>query len=131
MVFTNWYYVRPGSFAWVDDNGDGSSAGEEILKQWRVGHTVGNIITLAPDGAASFDLFGLAGSELGVVFLPNGTAITNVNGDVGIGTGAVVIGDSKFNEIRLTINAGTGTMVQEMWDPTISEWTTDMKHWRY
>lgn len=117
--------------AWVDDNGDGSATGEEILKQWKVGHNVGNIITLAPDGAASLDLFGLAGSELGVVFLPNGTAITNVNGDVGIGTGAVVIGDSKFNDIRLTINAGAGTIIQEMWDPTESEWTTEMKWWRY
>ena len=117
--------------AWVDDNGDGSAAGEEIIKQWKVGHAVGNIITLAPDGAASLDLFGLAGSELGVVFLPNGTAITNVNGDVGIGTGAVVIGDSKFNDIRLTINAGAGTIFQEMWDPAGSEWTTEMKWWRY
>ena len=117
--------------AWVDDNGDGSSAGEEIIKQWKVGHAVGNIITLAPDGAGSLDLFGLAGTELGVVFLPNGTAITNVNGDVGIGTGAVVIGDSKFNDIRLTINAGAGTILQEMWNPVESEWTTDMKWWRY
>ena len=117
--------------AWVDDNGDGSSAGEEILKQWRVGHDVGNIITLAPDGVASLDLFGLAGSDLGVVFLPNGTAIANVNGDVGIGTGAVVIGDNKFNDIRLTINAGAGTIVQEMWNPAGSEWSTDMKYWLY
>lgn len=117
--------------AWVDDNGDGSAAGEEIIKQWKVGHDVGNIITLAPDGAGSLDLFGLAGSELGVVFLPNGTAITNVSGDVGIGTGAVVIGDIKFNDIRLTINAGAGTIVQEMWNPVGTEWTTEMKWWRY
>lgn len=117
--------------AWVDDNGDGSSAGEEIIKQWTVGHKVGNIITLAPDGAGSLDLFGLAGTELGVVFLPNGTGITNVNGDVGVGTGAVVIGDRKFNDIRLTINAGAGTVVQEMWDPVESEWTTELKWWRY
>jgi prepilin-type N-terminal cleavage/methylation domain-containing protein len=118
--------------AWVDDNGDGSSAGEEIIKQWRVGHNVGNIITLAPDGATSLDLFPLAGGgELGVVFLPNGTVITNVSGDVGIGTGAVVIGDSKFNDIRLTINAGAGTILQEMWNPAESEWTTEMKYWLY
>ena len=117
--------------AWVDDNGDGSAAGEEIIKQWKVGRDVGNIITLAPDGAGSLDLFGLAGSELGVVFLPNGTAITNVTGDVGIGTGAVVIGDSRFNDIRLTINAGAGTIVQEMWNPAGSEWSTDMKYWLY
>lgn len=117
--------------AWVDDNGDGSAAGEEIIKQWKVGRDVGNIITLEPDGAGSLDLFGLAGSELGIVFLPNGTAITNVSGDVGIGTGAVVIGDSKFNDIRLTINAGAGTILQEMWDPIEDEWSTQMKFWRY
>ena len=117
--------------AWVDDNGDGSSTGEEILKQWKVGRNVGNVITLAPDGAASLDLFGLAGSELGIVFLPNGTGITNVTGNVGIGTGAVVFGDSKFNDIRLTINAGAGTILQEMWDPAGTEWTTEMKWWRY
>jgi prepilin-type N-terminal cleavage/methylation domain-containing protein len=117
--------------AWVDDNADGSATGEEIIKQWKVGRDVGNVITLAPDGAGSLDLFGLAGTELGVVFLPNGTAITNVNGDVGIGTGAVVIGDSRFNDIRLTINAGAGTIIQEMWDPIEDEWSTQLKFWRY
>ena len=122
--------------AWVDDNGDGSSAGEEIIREWKVGRNTGNIITLRPDGDNALDLFKLAAGEtdLGVVFLPNGTVIVHDDpfpGIPGIGTGAVVIGDSKFNEIRLTINAGAGTMVQEMWDPTISDWTTDMKHWRY
>ena len=116
--------------AWLDDNGDGSSAGEEIIKQWKVGHT-DNIITLEPDGAAGLDFFGLAGTALGVVFLPNGTAIANVSGNIGIGTGAVVISDSKFNSIRLTINAGAGTVVQEMWDPVNDLWSREMKFWRF
>jgi len=29
VVFTNWYYVRPGSHAWVDDAGNGVSASRE------------------------------------------------------------------------------------------------------
>ncbi len=117
--------------AWIDDNADGSPVGEEIVKRWTVGHSTGNIITLAPDGAAALDLFGLTGTTLGVVFLPNGTAIVHSDGDIGIGTGSVVIGDTKFNEIRLTINAGAGTVVQEMWDPIEDEWSTEMKFWRY
>jgi len=116
--------------AWIDDNADGSPVGEEIVKRWTVGHSTGNIITLAPDGAADRDLFSLA-SGLGIVFLPNGTAIVHSDGDIGIGMGSVVIGDTKFNEIRLTINAGAGTVVQEMWDPIEDEWSTEMKFWRY
>jgi len=116
--------------AWIDDNADGSPVGEEIVKRWTVGHSTGNIITLAPDGAADRDLFALA-SGRGIAFLPNGTAIVHQDGDIGIGMGSVVIGDTKFNEIRLTINAGAGTVVQEMWDPIEDEWSPEMKFWRY
>ena len=116
--------------AWLDDNEDGSPVGEEIVRRWTVGHTV-NIITLEPDGDSSLDLFGLAGKNLGVVFLPTGTAIVHDSGDIGVGTGAVVIGDTKRNSIRLTINAGAGTVLQEMWDPINDVWSTEMKFWRY
>jgi prepilin-type N-terminal cleavage/methylation domain-containing protein len=118
--------------AWVDDNGNGTAdSGEEIIKQWNVGHPTGNIITLGPDGAASRDLYNLSGNLLGVVFLPNGTAITNATAGIGVGMGSVVFEDTKFNQIRLTINAGAGTVTQEMWNFVDDEWTTDMKWWRY
>jgi len=118
--------------AWVDDDGSGTVNGsEEILKEWNVGHPTGNIITLGPDGAAARDLYNLSGHLLGVVFLPNGTAIANANGDIGVGMGSVILEDTKFNQIRVTINAGAGTVIQEMWNYIDDEWTTDMKWWRY
>jgi prepilin-type N-terminal cleavage/methylation domain-containing protein len=118
--------------AWVDDDGSGTVNGsEEILKEWNVGHPTGNIITLGPDGAASRDLYNLSGNLLGVVFLPNGTAIANASGDIGVGMGSVILEDTKFNQIRVTINAGAGTVIQEMWNYIDDEWTTDMKWWRY
>lgn len=118
--------------AWVDDDASGTVNGsEEILKEWNVGHPTGNIITLGPDGASARDLFNLSGNLLGVVFLPNGTAITNASGDIGVGMGSVILEDTKFNQIRITINAGAGTVIQEMWNFIDDEWTTDMKWWRY
>ena len=51
--------------------------------------------------------------------------------NIGVGQGAVVISDYKLNQIRLTIQAGAGTVIEEMWDPGDTEWSIHERFWRY
>lgn len=114
--------------AWVDDDLDEVfDAGEDEVGSWRIDST----IFLGPDmtdGNRSLHL--LSGTERGVVLLPTGTAITH--GDsIGVGQGAVVISDYKLNQVRLTIQAGAGTVIEEMWDPSETDWSIHERFWRY
>ena len=111
--------------AWVDDDGDGAlDAGEEDVGRWMVNRE----ITLYPD--AGGQLVGLSGTERGVVFLPSGEAIANIGGTV-VGRGAVVVSDYAFNQIRISIQGGSGTVVEEMWDFENSQWSDELRFWRY
>ncbi|MDB4306138.1 type II secretion system GspH family protein [bacterium] len=117
--------------AWVDDNlNEALDAGEDEVGSWRIDST----IFLGPDmtdNNRSLHKLALgAGPELGVVFLPTGTAITH--GDsIGVGQGAVVISDYKLNQVRLTIQAGAGTVIEEMLNPGDSTWSIHERFWRY
>jgi Tfp pilus assembly protein FimT len=118
----------PVVVAWVDDDLDEVfDAGEDEVGSWRIDST----IFLGPDVTdANRSLHVLSGTERGVVFLPTGTAITH--GDsIGVGQGAVVISDYKLNQVRLTIQAGAGTVIEEMWDPSETDWSIHERFWRY
>ena len=113
--------------AWVDGNRNGvlDSPSEVMIGRWPMrGKTV-----LKPDPANV--LFKLQGGARGVLFLGNGTAISNRSGSAGIGQGAVIVSDYFDNDIRLLIMAGTGTVVQEMWDPENATWSKQLRFWRY
>ena len=113
--------------AWVDSNGNGSldPPGEVMIGRWPVREK----IILKPDPENV--LFKLEGGARGVLFLGNGTAVSNTSGSVGVGQGAVVVSDRYQNDVRLLIMAGTGTVIQEMWDPDTGAWSDEMRFWRY
>ncbi len=111
--------------AWIDDDDDRvADAGEEDIGRWRMNDD----IKLSPD--AGLRLRGLSGTELGIVFLPSGAAIANTGGTV-VGAGAVVVSDFAFNQIRISVQGGSGTVVQEMWDFENSRWSDQIRFWRY
>jgi prepilin-type N-terminal cleavage/methylation domain-containing protein len=112
--------------AWVDINGDGvfDDPVEDVVGRW----TVKNRIILKPVPGSG--LFQLGGSSRGVLFLPNGTAISKEGGTAGIGRGAVIVSD-RVNQVRLTILAGTGTVIAEMWDEDNGVWSKELRHWKY
>jgi prepilin-type N-terminal cleavage/methylation domain-containing protein len=114
--------------AWVDDNEDGlQTGGEQVVGRW----TVKQGFFLRQDAADR--LFKLATSDdgLGVIYLPGGITIANVSGAIGVGQGAVVISDERLNQIRLMIQGGSGTVTTEMWDPAASDWSDEIRFWRY
>jgi len=114
--------------AWVDRNEDGvnNEPAADQVGRW----TLKNGFNLAPDAGNQLFQFGST-SNRGVVFLPTGTTIVNAAGNIGVGQGAVLIGDDRLNSIRLMLRGGSGTVIKEMWDPYDSDWSDEFRFWRY
>jgi prepilin-type N-terminal cleavage/methylation domain-containing protein len=113
--------------AWVDGDGDGSYGppAETLVGRWAVKDKV----ILKPEPGNP--LYVLGGTARGVLFAANGAAKVRENGSVGVGQGAIVVSDYHENDVRLLILGGTGTVVQEMWDPEAGVWSKEMRFWRY
>lgn len=114
--------------AWVDDLGDDTlNAGDQEIGRWFTGVRA----LIGPDDSApQWSLRPLPGGRRGVVFLPDGSAITHAN-DVGIGFGSVVLSDLKGNRIRLVIAASAGTVREQMWNHELGDWADELRFWRY
>ena len=113
--------------AWVDSDGNGSYGPptEILVGRW----PVKNRVILKPDPGNA--LYKLGGTSRGILFLANGAATVSETGSVGVGQGAIVVSDHNQNDVRLLILAGTGTVVQEMWDSESGAWSKEMKFWKY
>jgi prepilin-type N-terminal cleavage/methylation domain-containing protein len=112
--------------AWVDGDANGAFAAgsEEVVGRW----TVKDKFRLKPD--ASNVLLQLGGTTRGVVFLPNGNTIAAASGTL-VGEGAFVVEDIHSNNLRLGVRGGTGTVVRQMWDDESSQWSNQIRFWRY
>ena len=111
--------------AWIDEDGNNALDTDEAdVGRWYLSSE----FTLSPD--AGRQLAGLSGTEVGIIFLPTGAVIANAGGTV-VGSGAVVVSDYASNRIRITIQGGSGTVVQEMWDYENSQWSNVLRFWRY
>jgi prepilin-type N-terminal cleavage/methylation domain-containing protein len=115
--------------AWVDnDLTETISMGDTVLYDKRVPRK----FSVNQDGTLRLYRLGGAATRRGVVFLPNGTGIVNEAGVAGIGQGAAVITDTRGNQLRLRILAGSGTVIEEMRDPSTGDWDAkSTKYWRY
>ena len=126
-------YPNVETFAWIDENvNDQFDGGEEVVGRWKVGvETYLGIDDSSKKALGTLHEFGATSPiPLGVVFLPNGTAIASGN-NIGVGEAALVISDKYDNRIRLTIQGGAGTVVEEMWDYYAEDWSTEFRFWRY
>lgn len=114
--------------AWVDRNEDGvnNEPAADLVGRW----TLKNGFNLAPDSGNQLFQFGSTNNR-GVVFLPTGTTIVNSAGNIGVGQGAVLVGDDRLNSIRLMLTGGSGTVTKEMWNPYESDWSEEFRFWRY
>jgi len=113
--------------AWVDENGNGGldAPSDKVIGRWPMREKT----LLKPDPANI--LFKLEGGARGVMFLGNGTVMANNSGRVGVGQGAIIVSDHYQNDIRLLILAGTGTVIQEMWDDKAGGWSKELRHWKF
>jgi Tfp pilus assembly protein FimT len=116
--------------AFVDDDGNETlGGGERVVGSWRFRSTFR--VTQSADVNLRFHMLGGQASRRGVVFLPSGSAIVNQSGAVGTGRAAAEITDIKNNRVRIMVNAGAGTVQEEMWDPYNSEWSDKLVFWSY
>jgi len=113
--------------AWVDGDRDGSYGPptEILVGRWPIKSKV----ILKPDPGNA--LYKLGGTARGILFMANGAAAVSETGSVGVGQGAIVVSDHNQNDVRLLVIGGTGTVVQEMWDPESGAWSKEMRFWRY
>jgi prepilin-type N-terminal cleavage/methylation domain-containing protein len=112
--------------AWVDGNGnEQQDTDERVVGRWpfRSQYTVWEDPTNR--------LYKLASTTAGVLYLPTGSAIVAEGTTSPSGQGAAIISDINCNHIRLRIQAGSGTVIQEMKVPDSSVWDTNSRHWRY
>ena len=110
---------------WVNGNGGLDSPSENVIGRWPMREKT----LLKPDPVNI--LLKLEGGARGVMLLGNGTAMANNSGRVGVGQGAIIVSDHYQNDIRLLIMAGTGTVIQEMWDDEAGAWSKELRHWKF
>jgi prepilin-type N-terminal cleavage/methylation domain-containing protein len=114
--------------AWLDRDEDGvnDESADDQVGRWMLKSE----FTLAPDSGNL--LFPLGGTTArGVVFLPTGTTIANAAGNIGVGQGAVLVGDDRLNGFRILIRGGSGTVIKQMRDPYEDSWSDEFRFWRY
>ena len=112
--------------SWVDGNGNEQlDTGERIVGQWpfRSQYTVWE--------DPSNRLYKLASSNTGVLYLPTGSAIVAEGTTSPSGQGAAIISDINGNHIRLRIQAGSGTVIQELKVTDIGAWAKNSRQRRY
>jgi type II secretory pathway pseudopilin PulG len=120
-------------FSWKDTGAQPEvfENGEPVVGRWSIPD---GKFDVAQDPTAALRLYRLGGTATrrGIVFLPSGAGIVNEAGSVGVGQGGLRISDLKGNQFRLLVQAGTGTVIRQMWDPTSSTWDEkSLRHWRY
>jgi len=118
---------RPALIAWRDDNGDEvRQASEAIIRRWSFSERV----TVADDPEIPLRLLTGAGTAKGVVFLANGTVLSDDAGGP-TGSGAFRVTDRKDNRFQVEIQGGSGSVTERMWDPDGGTWSDRFVHWRY
>ena len=123
-----WQTVPGGKvFAWVDTNRDGSwdVGSEELVHEWPK-----NSKAILKEAGDRF-LFDLSALYKGIVFLPTGISIATKEGVPGVGRGTVIVEDDRDNRIRLQIWSSAATVQLTMWDDENSEWSDELRFWKY
>ena len=120
----------PTLVAWVDADGqqDFDNGTERVVGRW----TIRTAFTVSEDPTLRFHNLGGVGGPNGALFLPTGAALVAEGGTAGVGEAGMIISDIKGNQLRLRIQAGTGSVIQEMRIPDTSDWDARAsRYWRY
>jgi len=111
---------------WVDADGNEQLSGSErIIQQWRVPDS----ITLSDSADAGSTLRPLTGGGKGVLFRRTGVVEAHTSGS-DTGPGAVVLTDTRGNQVELTVRSGAGTVRLRMKDFS-GAWKDQLNYWRY
>jgi prepilin-type N-terminal cleavage/methylation domain-containing protein len=124
--------------AWFDANeNEVEDAGEELIGNWQIRNV--DEWTFQDSGTSPMYVLNAAGggTQRGIVYQPNGMAITQAAGQAGIGQGAfeffVWYDSSKWNTFEFTVFGGAGTVQVRMWNPAASAFArpNEFAYWEY
>ncbi|MCU0304619.1 MAG: prepilin-type N-terminal cleavage/methylation domain-containing protein [Thermoanaerobaculales bacterium] len=122
--------------SWFDDNSNEvEDAGEELVGSWQIR----NVDEWSFEDSATFPMYILnaagGGDDRGVVYLPNGMALTAVAGQPGVGQGAfeyyVWYDARKWNTFQFSVFGGAGTVRVQMWNPAAGAFDDNFAYWEY
>lgn len=123
--------------SWIDNNGNEvEDAGDEPVGVWQVRGVSDWFFEESASPRLMYVLNSAGGgSARGVVYQPNGMAISASAGTAGVGQGAfeffVWYDARKWNTFRITVYGGAGTVQTEMWNPDAGDWDSNFAHWEY
>jgi prepilin-type N-terminal cleavage/methylation domain-containing protein len=126
-----------GFRAWIDANGNEiEDAGDEVVGQWQIRRAGEWSFEESGNPLQMYVLNSIGGgSTRGVVYQPNGMAISAVAGQAGIGGGAfeyfIWYDARKWNTFRMTVFGGAGTVRTQMWNPESGAFDNNFAHWEY
>ncbi len=123
--------------AWFDANeNEIEDSDEELIGNWQIRNTDEWSFE---DAASPRQMYVLnvagGGTTRGIVYLPNGMALSQAAGQPGVGEGAfeyyVWQDGRKWNTFRISVFGGAGTVQVQMWNPTASAFDSNFAHWEY
>ena len=123
--------------AWFDANeNEIEDSGEELIGNWQIRNTDEWSFEDAANPRQMYVLnVAGGGTARGIVYLPNGMALTQAAGQPGVGEGAfeyyVWQGGRKWNTFRISVFGGAGTVQVQMWNPTASAFDSNIAYWEY
>ena len=122
--------------SWYDDNqNEVEDAGEGLVGEWQIQNTD----EWRFEDSGAFPMYVLnatgGGDDRGIVYLPNGMALSAAAGQAGVGQGAfeyfVWQEARKWNTFRISVFGGAGTVQTRMHVPGTSNWDDNFAHWEY
>jgi prepilin-type N-terminal cleavage/methylation domain-containing protein len=122
--------------AWMDPNeNEVFDATEELVGNWQIRNTDEWSFEDSSDHPMYVLNSGGGGSDRGIVYQPNGMALTANAGQVGIGEGAfeyfIWFDSKKWNRFEISIFGGAGTVRTRMWAPNAGQWDDNFAHWEF
>lgn len=123
--------------AWIDANGNEvEDAGDELINEWRIRNASEWSFEESPNPRL-MNVFnsGGGGTARGIVYQPNGMALSAVAGQAGVGEGAfeffVWYDARKWNTFRISVFGGAGTVQVQMFNPANSQYDSNFAYWEY
>ena len=123
--------------AWIDANGNEvEDAGDELINEWRIRNASEWSFEESPNPRL-MNVFnsGGGGTARGIVYQPNGMALSAVAGQAGVGEGAfeffVWYDARKWNTFRISVYGGAGTVQVQMFNPANGQYDSNFAYWEY
>jgi type II secretion system protein H len=124
--------------AWFDANeNEIEDAGEELVGNWQIR----NVDEWTFQDSSTSPMYVLdavgGGTARGIVYQPNGMALTQAAGQAGVGQGAfeyfIWYDAAKWNTFEFTVFGGAGTVQIRMWNPAASAFArpNEFAYWEY